>query len=130
MTKDIKKIVTNRGSEFVNALMADFTRLMGMKHNKTTAYHHQSMGSVEQAHRVFRDGLRAYLDEMTKIREWDVILFGMMSAMNSTHKRKLGCSPFYAEHARNMVTPWEIGDEEMETQSDYSAHIARTMISC
>ena len=127
-----KKIVTDRGSEFVNALMESFTKLMGIKHNKTTAHHHQAMGIVERVHRVFRDGLRAYLDERTKEMNWDIILFGLMSAMNGTHKRKLGCSPYYAHHGRNMVTAWDIGigEEQLEARSDFTANLVRTMVDC
>jgi hypothetical protein len=87
------------------------------------------MGIVERVHRVFRDGLRAYLDNMTKIREWDLILFGLMSAMNNSYKKKLGCTPFYAERGRNMVTMWELEDGELETQVNYSAHLTSIMIN-
>ena len=125
-----KRIVTDRGSEFINELIKELTKRLGVTHIKSTAHHHQSMGIVERVHRVFRDGIRAFADEMIKLKDWDVILFGLMSAMNATHKRKLGCSPFYANHGRQMVGAWDTGSESMETRSTYMNTMARTLKNC
>ena len=125
-----KRIVTDRGSEFVNKLMEEFTKRLGVDHVLATAHHHQSMGIVERVHRVFRDGIRAYIDEMNKVRDWDVILFGLMSAMNSTYKRKLGCSPFFANHGRNMANVWDIGAEAMEENATYISQMVTTLRNC
>jgi hypothetical protein len=57
-------------------------------------------------------------------------MFGLMSAMNSSYKKKLGCSPFHADHGRPMPNMWDIGDEVMEARSEYTAQLLRTMTSC
>ena len=125
-----KRIVTDRGSEFVNKLMEELTKRLGVDHVLATAHHHQSMGIVERVHRVFRDGIRAYIESMNKVRDWDIILFGLMSAMNATYKRKLGCSPFFADHGRNMANIWDIGTEAMEENSTYISQMATTLRNC
>ena len=125
-----KRIVTDRGSEFVNELMTELSKRLGVDHVLATAHHHQSMGIVERVHKVFRDGIRAYADEMHKIKDWDIILFGLMSAMNATYKRKLGCSPYFANHGRNMSDMWDIGSEAMEENATYISRMATTLRNC
>ena len=100
-----RRIMTDQGKEFVAELMRDFCALMGITRSVVTAHHHQAMGSVERVHKVFKEALRAFIDDEYMIKDWDLLLFGIVSALNATRKRRLGCSPFFAERGRNMVMP-------------------------
>src|SRR3954471_19564576 len=46
---------SDRGSEFVNELVTTLTRVYGIKHIRTTAYHPQGNGQVERINRTIKD---------------------------------------------------------------------------
>jgi transposase InsO family protein len=54
-------ITTDRGRQLVSATWATFCQWLGINHVTTTAYHPQSNGMVERAHRQLKDALRARL---------------------------------------------------------------------
>lgn len=41
---------TDRGTEYKNELIVELCKLMRIKHNISTAYHHESVGPVERNH--------------------------------------------------------------------------------
>lgn len=49
----MKNLRTDQGKEFTNALIGELCEIMGMKHDIATAYHHQSVGTVERNHAEF-----------------------------------------------------------------------------
>lgn len=58
----VKHILTDCGREYVNEVMDEMCSLLKMSQLKSTAYHHQTLGSIERTHRVFNEYLRAYLE--------------------------------------------------------------------
>jgi transposase InsO family protein len=48
-------VTSDRGPQFTSAVWAGVCGKMGMVHNKTTAYHPQSNGMVERAHRQLKE---------------------------------------------------------------------------
>jgi hypothetical protein len=52
-------LTTDRGRQFESALWADLMRLLGVRHNATTAWHPQANAQVERFHRTLKDALRA-----------------------------------------------------------------------
>ena len=54
-------ITSDQGRQFCSALWTIMCSLLGVDHAKTTAYHPQSNGIVERAHRQLKDALRARL---------------------------------------------------------------------
>lgn len=57
----VEVIVSDQGTEFVNAIMRELCGLMKIEHRVSAPYHHQTMGSIERTHRVFNEYLRSYL---------------------------------------------------------------------
>jgi transposase InsO family protein len=54
-------ITSDQGRQFCSALWTNMCSLLGVDHSRTTAYHPQSNGMVERAHRQLKDALRARL---------------------------------------------------------------------
>jgi transposase InsO family protein len=54
-------VTSDRGRQFVSTLWERVCQLLGVHHIITTAYHPQSNGMVERAHRRLKDALRARL---------------------------------------------------------------------
>lgn len=64
----IKEILSDRGTEFVNETIKELCEMLKIHQITSTAYHHQTLGSIERTHRVFNEYLRAYLDSQT---DWE-----------------------------------------------------------
>lgn len=65
-----KRIRTDRGSEYRNAIIKELCELLKVQHDFSTAYHHQTVGSIERNHRIFNEYIRLYSDA----DDWDVQL--------------------------------------------------------
>ena len=100
-----KRFLTDQGREFINGWFSSLAKHLGVEHVPASAHHHQSNGLVERVHRVFRDAMRAYFDKPSSFVQWDVVLYGVTSALNSTEKRRLGFTPFFMKEGRNLLLP-------------------------
>lgn len=63
----MKEILTDRGTEYKNELMSEICNLMKINHNTSTAYRHQTVGTIERNHRVLNEYMRSYFDN----DEWE-----------------------------------------------------------
>lgn len=63
-----RKIVTDRGTEFINSTMEQVCQILNIKHLKSTAYHHETLGSLENSHKHLTFYLRMQINSETQ--EW------------------------------------------------------------
>lgn len=56
----MKSIRTDRGTEYCNEGIKEFCNMLKVQHNISTAYHHETLGTIERNHRVFNEYLRIY----------------------------------------------------------------------
>lgn len=68
----MKNILSDRGTEYVNEIARELFELFGVQHRTSTAYHHETLGSIERNHRVFNEYLRAYVNDQRD--NWDEYL--------------------------------------------------------
>ena len=47
-------IISDRGKDFLNAVMQDLTKWLGVNHDKTSPYHPQTNASAERYNRIMR----------------------------------------------------------------------------
>ena len=64
-----KYILTGRGSNFMSSLMKDVSKRFKMKNCISTAYHHETVGSLERSHAVLAEYLKQYTDKNKG--DWD-----------------------------------------------------------
>lgn len=57
----MKAIKSDLGTEYKNRIMQELCKIFKIDLKFSTAYHHQTLGSIERNHRVFNEYLRAYL---------------------------------------------------------------------
>lgn len=74
------EISSDRGSQFTSELWRALTKLLGVKHSRTTAYHPQSNGLVERFHRHLKSALRTRLTSPNWIDELPWVLLGIRTA--------------------------------------------------
>lgn len=53
-----QEILTDRGSNFCGELMEEFLKIFGIQHIKTSAYHPETNGMVEQYNATLKHGLQ------------------------------------------------------------------------
>lgn len=57
-----KEIATDRGAEFTSALFGEVCKLLQIKQLQSTAYHHQTIGALENSHKNLGQYLRIQTD--------------------------------------------------------------------
>jgi transposase InsO family protein len=88
-----KRLLTDRGSNFVSHTMKELNSFLGVKHVKTAAYHPQGNGMNERTHRQLHSYLSMFLSPTTR-RTWDTMLRYASWVHNSSHHEALQASPF------------------------------------
>lgn len=110
----MKSILTDRGTEYRNELIQELCTLMRIKQNSSTAYHHQTVGSVERNHRSFNEYLRAYIND--NIANWETFLHYFAFCYNiSKHSSfEHAFSPYEIVFNRSVPLPHEIFDGRVD----------------
>lgn len=75
-------IVSDQGTEFVNSIMKELCSNLKIEHRVSTAYHHETVGSVERNHRFFNEYLRSYLSDDD---DWEECLRYFAYCYNTSH---------------------------------------------
>jgi hypothetical protein len=102
-------VVSDRGSVFVGKFMTEVLRLIGAKHNRSTAFHPQTNGLTEGVNRILEDMIRHYIGELSH-NEWDTCLSTAEFAINNSHHESTGTTPFRLNFGRDPRLPLSIPD--------------------
>jgi hypothetical protein len=73
-------ITSDQGRQFTSSLWAGLTKLLGVKHVQTTAYHPQSNGMMERTHGQLKAALRARLAGSRWPEHLPWVLLGLRTA--------------------------------------------------
>lgn len=77
----VERIRSDLGTEYVNKVLRDLTLLLDIQHDKSTAYHHESLGTVERSHKTLNEYVRSYIKEN---KDWPNLLKYFAYCYNTT----------------------------------------------
>jgi hypothetical protein len=89
-------ITSDRGTQFTSQVWTILCRKLGIQHTTTTAYHPQSNGLVERAHRQLKEGLKTRLAS----HAWPAHLPWVLLGMRTMPKDD---SPIYSAEYSNPI---------------------------
>ncbi|UYV67511.1 hypothetical protein LAZ67_5001024 [Cordylochernes scorpioides] len=120
-----RELITDRGRSFQAKVVNELTKMCGMSHYFTTAYHPQTNGLTERLNKTLVDMLSMYVDVDQK--NWDSVLPFITFAYNTARQETTGFSPFFLVHGREAET---MLDALFPYQPDYEEdeHISHLMM--
>lgn len=110
----MKSIRTDRGTEFTAKLISELCELMGIKHSLSTAYHHQSLGTIERNHAEFNKYIRQYIHE--NMGDWEnyIEYFTFCYNIEKHGSNNYNYSPYELVFARTVNLPTEIKSDTIQ----------------
>ena len=95
-------IPTDQGRQFENALFSAFSKLLGIKRFRTSPYHPQVNGLIEEFHRPLKAVLKAYNTD-----QWCTALPTLLLGFRSVFKEDLGATTAELVYGRTLRLPGE-----------------------
>lgn len=117
-----KSIVTDQGRQFESTLFKELSKLLGFKHNHTTAYHPQSNGFVERWHRTLKASIMA-----SNKKDWSRVLPFILLGLRSTLREEFLATPAELLYGENIRLPCDFLQESTNSfcQSDFVNHLRK-----
>ena len=99
-----KSLVSDRGPQFMSALISQLCQIFSIKKHSTTPYHPQSNAACERFNSYMEAGIRAYIKDDQS--NWPDILPGILMAYRMTPAmRSTAFSPYFLLFGKEMATP-------------------------
>ena len=114
-------VVTDRGSQFEAELFSELSRLTGFHRIRTTAYHPQSNGMIERAHRTIKTALKT--KDESWIRALPMVLLGIRMTPNES-----GYAPFTAVTGSYINIPRIITSKEEQPNGELDDNTIKNII--
>ncbi len=99
-------ILTDRGTNFLSDDMKELGRQLGLKQVRTTAYHPQTDGLVENFNKTLADMLTAHVQR--EPQNWDIHLDYCISCYNQTVHISTKETPFFLIKGRDPLEPTDL----------------------
>ena len=110
-----REILSDQGSNFMSATIKHLCSLLHIKKLKTSPYHPQANGLVENFNGTLKKMLKCYSDETAK--DWDKNIPCVLFAYREAKHETTGFSPFEMLYGRHVRGPLSIVKEEWEDLS-------------
>ena len=113
------RLVSDRGNEFVNQLLMNISRVMGINRVSTTPYNPRADGFVENHNKTLKDQLFHMVDTL-KQDDWDVYLPTVQLMYNTTVSLATGYTPMLLMTGREARMPSlnHLATEDRELRKD------------
>lgn len=103
------KIASDQGNEFINVVMEKVCKTLKIEQIKSTAYHHESIGALENTHKLLAAYLRSYL--LPNHFDWDKWLPYYVFSYNTSVHCSTGYTPFELVYGKQCKLPSNITNE-------------------
>jgi len=121
-------LISDRGKEFMNELMAEVEKLMGVgRHIYTTPVNPRSDGMAEIQMKTFKDGISSHIAKHQT--DWDEYLSVVAFAYRCTINSATGYTPFYMLYGREPTAPTLDQLQSMDISiSDYTKNLRSALV--
>lgn len=68
----MRRVLSDRGTEYKNETVEELFKLLNIEYRYSTAFHHQTVGSIERSHRSFNEYIRTYMKKDNP--DWEIFL--------------------------------------------------------
>ena len=129
----ILTLITDRGSENCNSIMADVVKALNCKHISTTPNNPRSDGLIENQMRTLKDQLAAWTNKFHN--DWDLHLQKVAHGYRTTINDATGLTPFFMNHGRECNQPSEehllsLSEEEYHNKLEqYAEDLRATLLA-
>lgn len=118
-----KVIASDQGTEFINEVFKNVCKLLKIKQLTSTAYHHESIGALENTHKVLGAYLRAHVTKNHS--DWDSWLQYYVFCYNTSIHSETGYTPHELVYGQNCILPSNLisSVEPMYNYEDYAKEL-------
>lgn len=111
-----QRITTDQGKQFESTLFKELSKLLAIKHIRTTAYHPQANGQIERWHRTLKAAIMAH-----STRDWYHVLPTILLGLRSTYKEDLKSTPAEMVYGTTISLPGQffVQTDKQIIQSDF-----------
>lgn len=121
-----RSIHTDQGTNFTSNLMKTFCKIFNIQRITSTAFHPQSLGSLERSHHTLIEYLKQYGDQ----QNWDEWLRFAIFSYNTSIHEAIGYAPYTLVFGRKAQIPTSFSrDEAPKTYVQYLTDLLRKLHS-
>src|SRR3979490_2306667 len=127
-----RKVISDRGPQFVSQFMQDLYKLVGVTPNPSTAYHPQTDGQTERINQEVEQYLRIFINYHQD--DWNTWLPCAEFAYNNRVQTSINVSPFfinygqhpYSTNTRKSQSAMEFTDQMKKIWEETEASLVST----
>lgn len=97
-----RKILSDMGTEYKNQTIEELYKLLNVEYKTSTAYHHQTLGTIERSHRTFNEYVRSYIS--LDRSDWDEWLRYFAYCFNTTPSTVHSYCPYELVFGKSPTT--------------------------